>query len=164
MDLIVDGYNVIGFEEGLGGVLELKRNRLLQRLSAYQKSKRINVTVVFDGWRSGADKETVQQRDGVSVVYSRLDEKADNVIIRQSKAKAGGTVVISSDREIRNAVERFGAVAVSSDEFSRILRAQEVGYEDADEEGADEFDQGGRAKRGSKVERRRREVLKKLRV
>lgn len=162
MELIVDGYNLIGNEQGLGGVLEQKRNWLIQRLAAYQRLKRIGITVVFDGWRAGLNQETLQKHDGVAVVYSRLDEKADSVIIRLTRARAGGTVVISSDREIRNAVERFGAVAISSDEFGDILRALDSPSPETDR---DEFpDARGRVKHGSKIERRRREALKKLRV
>jgi len=46
MDVIVDGYNLIGSEQGLHGALEQKRNWLVQRLSEYQKIKHFNVIVV----------------------------------------------------------------------------------------------------------------------
>jgi predicted RNA-binding protein with PIN domain len=161
MDLIVDGYNLIGAEQGLGGLLEPKRNWLVQRLSTYRKIKQFNLTVVFDGWRTGAGEETRQTRDGVSIVYSRFGEKADEVIIRLARGKGGGSVVITSDREIQKAVERFGAVAVSSDEFSRILRSVDGGGEQAPED--DEFDHPN-PNRGSKPERRRNQKLRKLRL
>lgn len=167
MELIVDGYNLIGADQGLGGNLELKRNDLLQRLVAYQKNKQIPITVVFDGWRFGSRQETLQKRDGISVVYSRLDEKADSVIIRLARPRASGTVVISSDREIRSAVERFGAVALSSDSFNAILRSAAASRGDeGDEDEEDELDWGGegRTRRASKTERRRREALRKLRA
>jgi predicted RNA-binding protein with PIN domain len=161
MDVILDGYNLIGAEGGLGGSLEPKRNWLVQRLSAYRKIKRFNLTVVFDGWRSGAVDENLQIKDGVSVVYSRLGEKADAVIIRLARGKGSGSVVITSDREIQKAVERFGAVAVSSDEFARILRSVDGGIdEEPDEDGFDDR----KANRGSKSERRRMEKLRKLRL
>lgn len=162
MELIVDGYNLIGAEQGLGGALERKRNWLLQRLAAYQTVKQIGITVVFDGWRSGSSQETSQKLDGVLVVYSRLGEKADSVIIRLARAKAASTVIISSDREIRKAAERFGAVAVASDDFSEILRSLDAPYADGDDEFDD--DESGRSRRGSKAERRRRETMKKLRL
>jgi predicted RNA-binding protein with PIN domain len=66
--------------------------------------------------------ETEERRDGVTVVYSRQGEKADSVIVRIARTKASGCVVISCDREIQNAVEKFGAVAISSGEFARILK------------------------------------------
>jgi predicted RNA-binding protein with PIN domain len=165
MDIIVDGYNLIGSEQGLHGVLEPKRNWLVQRLSLYQKLKQFKVTVIFDGWRTGRNEQVGQKLDGVTVIYSRLDEKADAVIIRLAREKGNGSVVVSSDREIRNAVERFGAVAIAASDFSQILRRIDIGSSD------DEFDDESHAgsKRGnpnrlSKVERRRNEKLKKLKL
>jgi len=48
MDVIVDGYNLIGNDQGLHGPLESKRNWLIQRLSQYQQTKHFRVTLVFD--------------------------------------------------------------------------------------------------------------------
>jgi predicted RNA-binding protein with PIN domain len=165
MDLIVDGYNLIGSDRGLVGALEPKRNWLVQRLSAYQKIKQFNVIVVFDGWRSGRNEETAEKKDAVTVVYSQINEKADAVIIRLARQKGAGSVVVTSDREIRSTVERFGAVAVSAGEFNHILRALDGNaYEEdfADEE----FDASrkGNPRRASKSERRRNDKLRKLRL
>jgi predicted RNA-binding protein with PIN domain len=164
MDLIVDGYNLIGSENGLVGALEPKRNRLIQRLSAYQKIKQFNVTVVFDGWRSGRDEAVTEKKDGITVLYSKLNEKADAVIIRLARQKGAGTVVVTSDREIRSAVERFDAVAVSAGEFNQILRALDgQSYEDdcpEEEYRAHE----GNPRRAGKSDRRRMDKLRKLRL
>lgn len=165
MDLIVDGYNLIGSEQGLHGALEPKRNWLIQRLSGYQKIKHFNVIVVFDGWRAGRNEEISQKKDGISIVYSRLDEKADFVIVRLAREKGSGSVVVTSDREVRSAVERFGVVAVSAGEFSRILKTLDGRLSDDDDNDHD-FDapEGGNPRRASKSERRRSEKLKKLRL
>ncbi|HEU4343376.1 MAG TPA: NYN domain-containing protein, partial [Candidatus Binatia bacterium] len=85
MEILVDGYNVIGGEEGLRSPLEPKRNRLLQQLSSYSELKGYPVTVVFDGWRSGSGSEVEEKRDGLTVVYSQRGEKADSVIIRRAR-------------------------------------------------------------------------------
>lgn len=164
MDLIVDGYNLIGAEQGLTGSLEAKRNRLIQRLSNYQKIKQFQITLIFDGWQAGSREETVQARDGISVIYSRLGEKADAVIVRFARMKGSGAVVITSDREIRSAVERFGAVAISAEEFSDILRSVEEGGGVEDDDQSFEQEERGRSRHGSKIERRRNEKLKKLRL
>ncbi|HXF75739.1 MAG TPA: NYN domain-containing protein [Methylomirabilota bacterium] len=161
MDLVIDGYNLMGSEQGLSGALERKRLWLIQQLSRYQKRKGFNVTIVFDGWRSGSVREAVERRDGVVVVYSRLGEKADAVIVRIARSKGGGCVVVTSDREIRGAVEKFDAVAVSAGEFNRILR--ELDGVDGDWDDACGEGQAGRG-RLSKAERRRSEKLKKLRL
>ena len=165
MDLIVDGYNLIGSEQGLRDPLEPKRNWLVQRLSQYQEIKRFNLIVVFDGWRAGRNEEIAEKKNGLSIIYSRLNEKADAVIIRLARQKGAGSVVVTSDREIRTAVERFGAVAVSAGEFSAILRALDGAHSDDDFEGGQSArNDGGNPRRASKTERRRNEKLKKLRL
>ena len=165
MDLIIDGYNLIGSEQGLRDPLEPKRNWLVQRLSQYQEIKQFNVIVVFDGWRSGRHEEVLQKKNGLSILYSRLNEKADAVIIRLAREKSAGSVVVSSDREIRNAVERFGAVAVSASEFSIILLKGLDGISvDDDLEWESGRIAGGNPRRASKTERRRNDKLKKLRL
>ena len=166
MDLIVDGYNLIGSEGGLVGALEPKRNWLVQRLAAYQKIKQFNVTVVFDGWRSGRNEEIARKKDGVTVVYSQLNEKADAVIIRLARQNGAGSVVVTSDREIRSAVERLGVVAVSAGEFHQILRALDGNSYDEDIRDDEECDasQKGNPRRASKSDRRRNDKLRKLRL
>ncbi len=166
MDLILDGYNLIGSQGGLtAGTLEQKRNRLIQQLSQYQKRKGFNVIVVFDGWRSGAATESVQRRDGLSIVYSRLGEKADEVVVRIARSKGGGCVVVSSDREIRKAVEKFDAVAVSAGEFNQILKTLDGARPENDQDEEELYSESrAGAGRLSKAERRRSEKVKKLRL
>lgn len=165
MDIIIDGYNMIAIDHRMDRALEPKRNWLIQKLVRYRDAKRFNLIVVFDGWRSGSASETVVNKDGISVVYSRLGEKADGVIIRIARQKGAGCVVISSDREIRNAVARFGAVAIHAHEFNEILRTLD------NPNGGDQFDdweerqsRRGSANRLSRVERKQQEKLRKLRL
>ncbi|HYA29516.1 MAG TPA: NYN domain-containing protein [Acidobacteriota bacterium] len=165
MDLIIDGYNLIGSERGLSGSLEYQRKWLVQQLSQYQKFKQFNLVVVFDGWRSGQVKEVAEKRDGILVVYSRLGEKADAVIIRIARQKGDGCVVVSSDREICRAVERFGAVALGAADFTAILDSLD-GVHGTDESDEEEFGTRNRGNphRLSKSERRRLDKLRKLRL
>lgn len=165
MDLIIDGYNLIGSDQGLNGSLEQKRNRLIQQLSAYQRRKRFNLVVVFDGWRAGQVQEAKEKRDAITIVYSRLGEKADSVIVRMAREKGSGSVVITSDREIRRAVERFGAVAIYAGEFNEILRNLEIvpGEDDYDETEIEPSHLGNRY-RLSKSDRKRQEKIQKLRL
>jgi len=163
MDIIVDGYNMIGLDKGLQGGLEHKRNWLIQQLSAYQKLKGFSLIVVFDGWQSGSVNETEAKRDGIRVIYSRLGEKADAVIVRIAREKGSGCVVVTSDREIRRAVERFGVVAIYAGEFDRILRSVEGGFADEPFDDDDLANKGSRNQLG-KSDRKRLEKLKKLRV
>jgi uncharacterized protein len=163
MDIIVDGYNLIGSDHGLTGALEHKRTRLIQQLAHYQQLKAFKVFVVFDGWRSGSIHEVAQTASGVTVIYSRQGEKADSVVIRIARTKGSGCVVVSSDREIRNAVEKFGAVAISAGEFGGILQQVERPYSDEYSEPEPRAAKKGNPRRLGKLEKKRVEMLRKLR-
>jgi len=163
MDVIIDGYNLIASEQGLRGALEHKRNGLVRQLARYQKAKGFFVSVVFDGWKAGALTEISEKVDGVTVIYSRQGEKADGVVVRVARQKGSGCVVVSSDREVRSGVEKFGATAIYADEFNQILRRlDEPGWDD--EENDSELSRFRTGNRLAKTERRRQEKLKKLRL
>lgn len=163
MEIIVDGYNVIAFDQGLSRDLERKRNRLLQQLSEYRERKEFRVTVVFDAWNFHSTQVVTEGREGVQVLYSRVGEKADDVIVRITKAKGGSCVVVTSDREVRRAVEKFGAVAISASEFTDILRNLENPGMMVDPVEERETSKKGNPHRLSKAERKRRETIRKLR-
>ena len=164
MDIIIDGYNLIGSDQGMHGALERKRDWLIQRLSIYRTIKKFGMIVVFDGWRSGWAHEVEEKREGINIVYSRQGEKADDVIVRIARQKGSGCVVVTSDREVRKAVEKFGAAAVYAGEFNVILRNLDRPSAQDDEEDSTALPmRGGNPNRPSKTERRRLEKLKKLR-
>jgi hypothetical protein len=93
-----------------------------------------------------------------------LGEKADNVIIRRARKQSPGCVVVTSDRGVRNAVERFGAVALYAGEFNDMLYqpAQSFDDEELDNEPR-KTSKKGNPRRLSKKARKRREKLNKLR-
>jgi predicted RNA-binding protein with PIN domain len=163
MEIIIDGYNVIGNDTGLTGNLEHRRDSLVQQLASYRKHKGHNITVVFDGWRSGSIDEVQQKRDGIGIIYSRLGEKADSVIVRLARKQGAGCVVVTSDREVRSEVERFGVVAFYAGEFKEMLRNL-GGRFDAQEPDCSQprSPKKGNPRRLSKKERKRREKLNKL--
>ena len=87
--------------------------------------------------------------------------------MRMARQTGSGSVVVSSDREIRNAVERFGAVAIYAAEFNQILRGVDGSYVAVD--GEYDFDEMSSTKRGnpnrlSKSDRQRVAKLLKLRL
>src|SRR5918994_4701769 len=162
MDIIIDGYNLIGSDGGLRGSLEYQRSWLLQRLSLYQEVRGHTVVLVFDGWKTGLMDEVSENKQGVRIVFSRQGEKADSVIIRLARQKGSGCVVVTSDREVRRAVEKFGATAVYAGEFSQILRNLELSPETDSHEGERRPNKKGNPKRLAKNERQRLGRLKKL--
>jgi predicted RNA-binding protein with PIN domain len=163
MDVIIDGYNLIANEQGLRGALEHKRIALVQQLARYGQAKGFRISVVFDGWKAGRLDESRERVDGVTVIYSRQGEKADSVVVRLARQRGSGCVVVSSDREVRVAVEKFGATAIYAAEFHDILRRMDAPatYEQNYEAGTAQQRAG---KRMAKAERRRQEKLKKMRL
>ncbi len=158
IQIIVDGYNLIGSQRGLRGDLEGKRYRLIQRLQKYREKKGFGVILVFDGWRSGRSTEVQRQSGGITVIFSQQGEKADDVIIKLAKQLGSGCVVVTSDREVRRSAEGSSAVAVYAGEFTTILH-------NIDDDAPDEIRRStkkGNPRKLSKIERKRQEVLKKL--
>ena len=167
--IVVDGYNVIGSEQGLRGDLEQKRGDLVKEVTLYQERTGHALTTVFDGWRAGRKEETREQVGAVTVVFSRFGEKADAVIERMAREIGNQCVVVTSDRDLRRGVESSGAVAVYVGEFLAKVRTDPAaadGAEDDDEFAAPprrpDSRKKGNPRRLSKAERVRRERLAKL--
>jgi hypothetical protein len=176
MHIIIDGYNLIRQSDSLRRLdrlsLEEGRNELIRRIARYRKSRGHKVTVVFDGWMDGSAKEERLRDDGVTVIYSRRGETADEVIKRMARAERGTElVVVSSDREVAEAAVRAGAVAIPSPEFEKRMDGGEIQDMPFDEEAPEEDDdflprsgtrKKGAARRRSRRERQARRSLSKL--
>ncbi len=164
--IIVDGYNLIGSRAGLRGKLDSQRQQLLEQLQEYHQKKGYPITVVFDGWRSGWIYEVEERSGGITVIYSQRGEKADSVIERLAREIGEGCVVVSSDREVRKAVEAHGAVAIYASEFIDKLRELNGDEESQSSrgEGLTGLREGkrGNPRRFSRAERKRRGRLRKL--
>jgi predicted RNA-binding protein with PIN domain len=122
------------------------------------------MTVVFDGWQGGWNTEKRERKKGIEVIFSRLGEKADEVIKRLIKEKGPGAIVITSDREVSKYAERMAVAVIPSDLFKERMERSgstiEKGFtEEVEEKG---LKRKGPSRRLSKKERRRRSVLKKL--
>ncbi|MDP2168445.1 MAG: NYN domain-containing protein [Thermodesulfovibrionales bacterium] len=100
--------------------LEAQRQKLIEILSAYKKGKAHEITVVFDGWKSGGPTETRTVQGGVEVVYSRLGEKADAVIKRMLTSQRQH-IVITSDRDIQAYAWANDSVPLDSGDFLHAL-------------------------------------------
>ena len=117
MHIIVDGYNLIRqsitFRQFEKKSLEEGRNALLRSLAGYRKLRDHRITVVFDGWVAGSPKEERDLAGGVEIIYSRLGEKADEVIKRLLAKGDEEILVVSSDREIVVFATRRGKSAMA---------------------------------------------------
>lgn len=118
--LIVDGYNVT--KRGYAELdLERQRQRLVTELAGLRARTGGEVTVVFDG--ADPVPGTPGQPRGVRVLFSRKGQTADDLIRRLVRAEPDGraVVVVSSDREVADAVRRAGAYPVPHDALLRRL-------------------------------------------
>jgi len=169
MHLIIDGYNLLHVNRSLnqlnGLQLQWERDRLIHQLSTYQKLKPCDITVIFDGWRGGWSTEKQERKKGVDLIFSKLGEKADEVIKRLVKEKGSGVIVITSDREVSRFAERMAVSVISSEQFQEKLEAPSNKSEDIYEEEEEEekgIKKKGLSRRLSKKEKRKNAALKKL--
>jgi len=175
MHIIIDGYNLIRQSEQLRRAerltLEEGRQALLRFLIPYRERKGHRLTVVFDGWEGGSAQEERDRAGGIDILYSRRGEKADEVIKRLAERSSDELVVVTSDRDIGNFVERCGGTVVASPTFAAIVTGDhgpsaghkpESGLDGRDEEPA--AGKRGTKKKGParKISRREREYLKRL--
>jgi predicted RNA-binding protein with PIN domain len=116
--LLIDGYNLIGTAHRN---LEKARNDIIERLGNFSKQRRHTITVVFDGWKDGQNKETKIRFKDVTAIYSRLGEKADLVIMRILTEIVKPWIVVSSDREIADFAHKKKYVCLTSEEFQDTM-------------------------------------------
>ena len=170
MHIIIDGYNLIRQSDSLRRIdrrnLEAGRAELIRRVAAYRRSRGHAVTVVFDGWEGGGAHEERLREGGVTIVYSRRGETADEVIKRMAWSQRGKEiVVVSSDREVADAAVRAGGVAISSPEFEEriaVSRDGDIAEEDDERSPEPGTRKKGAARKRSKRERQARRSLSKL--
>ncbi len=126
MHIIVDGYNLIRQSDVLRGherqSLEAGRKALIRGLAQYKRLRGHRITVVFDGWEGGSPLEERDLAGGVAIIYSRLGEKADEVIKRLVAAGSEEILVVTSDREIATFAARRGKSSIASPEFAAPAR------------------------------------------
>jgi predicted RNA-binding protein with PIN domain len=125
LHIIIDGYNLIRQSGFLGNLdsrnIQAGRDALVEMLSAYQRIKHHDITVVFDGSRAPLDCPVRDRVQGVCIVYSRYGELADNVIKRMAAGEREKAIVVSSDRDVIRYSAASGCATLSSPEFERKL-------------------------------------------
>lgn len=134
MRWLVDGYNVIRRAPALAvreqESLQAGREALCRLLAAAARISGDQFTVVFDGTGGGGAASSTR---GVRVLFSRAPERADHILARLASA---GVAVVSTDREVRQAAARAGAIAITADEFlARVLAPPGVDRGEEDDPG-----------------------------
>lgn len=103
--------------------MEKARDGFVDILIDYKKIKAHDITVVFDGYKNGAGTEHVAVRGGVKIIYSRLGEKADDVIKRIISMDRKEWIVVSNDRDIVKHAWSVNSIPISSERFFDIVSA-----------------------------------------
>lgn len=121
MYIIIDGYNILkGLYDG-AYIDERQRSLFISRLASYAKKKCHTVALVFDGGDfSYAVKEHI---NGIEVYYAGFDLNADRFIkkLLKSAVHKDQTLVVSSDREVRDTARRLSVRSLTSMEFLEHL-------------------------------------------
>jgi hypothetical protein len=160
MRIIVDGYNLIRQWPELAMLdredLQSGREALIRELQAYQRARRHQITVVFDGRERGGMSGGTERVGGVGVRYSRQGETADQVIARLAAEAGEGAVIVSTDREVQAAARRYGAAPLSAHEFMGRMQQNLVAHLKGGEEEEERPVKSGKgaARRLPKKERR----------
>jgi predicted RNA-binding protein with PIN domain len=148
--------------------MEKARDTLLDAMIDYRKVRDHNITVVFDGYKNGMATQQVSFRDSVKVIFTRLGERADDVIKKTVSQERREWIVVTADRDIADHAWAAGSVAVAPEKFmdiitrQRRINADEV-PEDVNEDDDDEgHERKGNPYRPSKKEKALRRILGKL--
>ena len=131
MPILIDGHNLIGQLPMLSIEDPEDEEKLTRLLSSYRARTGKAITVVFDP--GGAFSLTSRhQLGGVQVVFAPHGSNADRVIIRrvQRLRKPDEWMVVTSDRELADAVGRLGARVQSAETFASDLAGSAVAAPD----------------------------------
>lgn len=102
--------------------MEKARIELINTLIAYKKISLHDITLVFDGYKGGSVIENAEFKGSVKIIYSRLGEKADDVIKRIISRERKEWIVASSDRDIMKHAWASGSIPIASELFFEIVQ------------------------------------------
>ena len=167
-NILIDGYNLIGIAHR---DIEKARHDLIQKLGAYANIKQHNITVVVDGWKAGQAVETQKRMSGITVIFSRIGDKADDVIKDMLSSGAKSWIAVSSDREIYDFAEKKHFAALTADQFEEKLflalegmtqNNEEERWRDDEDRYPTQTRKKGNPQKLARKEKRKIEALKKL--
>jgi predicted RNA-binding protein with PIN domain len=116
--VVVDGYNLL-YARG-EAPSAATRAHLVRDLVRWAERRRRRVVVVFDAWAQGQRVEQETTHGPVTVCFTRFGERADERIVRWVAGRPEA-VVVTSDRAVRQAVQRRGAAVLDAETFADRL-------------------------------------------
>ncbi|MBQ9961391.1 MAG: TetM/TetW/TetO/TetS family tetracycline resistance ribosomal protection protein [Firmicutes bacterium] len=121
--IIIDGYNVIFAWEQLKSLAEVNidsaREALLELMENYRAYKKVNMEVVFDGYKLSGNPGSKLGYGELKVTYTKEAETADSYIEKAAfeLGRKYDITVVTSDKSVQMAALGDGAVRMSSREF-----------------------------------------------
>jgi predicted RNA-binding protein with PIN domain len=124
MAYLIDGNNVMAQTPGWHRDKAKARRELLQRLAAFRRIKKCQLTVVFDGSPDREFPDASAYR-GVKVLFAEPGSDADTRIIKLVEAARDqrGITVVTSDRNLQFQVRTRDASVMRSGEFRKQLES-----------------------------------------
>ncbi len=131
--LLVDGYNVIYASDKLKSLavtdLKAARDSLVDILINFQGYRRENVILVFDAYKVPGGTEHMEERAGLTIIYTKEAETADQYIEKAAHeiGKKYRVTVATSDAIEQVIVMSSGAIRLSARDFwAEIERTNEM--------------------------------------
>lgn len=123
MPVVIDGYNLLHAARGVEGGSQLGRRQLCEMVAAWSHKTGESALLVFDGAQPSEALASQLHAEGVDVVYSGAGRSADEVIGEQIRASSSPRrlIVISTDREIRQAARRRRCRHATSADFLELM-------------------------------------------
>jgi uncharacterized protein len=138
---------------------------LVDSLIEYGKRKGHDITVVFDGWKSGEGKENKSVTGGITIIYTRIGENADSVIKRIVSSVKREWLVVTSDRDIANFVWTSGSISVPAEAFLGYVGKRESPFSDYSGDEISEQEYRGPQRKGNprQLSRKEKALMRALR-
>ncbi len=134
--LLVDAYNIIFAWDSLKSAaadnIDLARSLLINRLINYRAVKGCELIAVFDAYKVKGGTGSVENINGISIVYTKEAETADTYIERVSHELARDHLVrvATSDGPEQMIIVGNGALRVSAAAFEKEVEAVERAIEE----------------------------------
>lgn len=137
---------------------------LIEALITFRQRRGHDITVVFDGWKTGEGQESQTVTGGIRVIYSRIGEKADILIKRIVSTVKRQWIVVSSDRDIANHAWSVGSIPVAVEDFFGILGRKGMSLEAEEQDDNEDilYRRKGNPRQLSKKEKALARALSKL--
>lgn len=121
---IIDGYNVINAWPKLKDIskvsLETARDRLIDQMAEYKSLSGEEVVIVFDAYNLDRNIESVYEKYGMQIVYTKRFQTADTYIEKEIHrlGPKENLKVVTDDGQIQILATSKGAVRMTSAELA----------------------------------------------